>query len=55
MTDLYDKVKEDLHFWLEWAEKSGIGFNLPEFGLSVVPKVPNIPRFAGKEKAAEAA
>lgn len=26
MTDLYDKVKEDLHFWLEWAEKSGIGF-----------------------------
>ncbi len=40
MTDLYDKVREDLQFRLEWAEKCGIGFELPEFGLSVVPNVP---------------
>jgi integrase len=55
MTDLYDKVKEDLPFRLEWAEKCGIGFDLPEFGLSVVPNVPNVPRNKGIEKAACAA
>jgi hypothetical protein len=41
MTILYDKVKEVLQFRLEWAEKCGVGFELAEFGLSVVPKVPN--------------
>jgi integrase len=55
MTDLYDKVKEDLQFRLEWAEKCGIGFDLPEFGLSTVPNVPNVPKNRDIEKAACAA
>jgi hypothetical protein len=42
MTDLYDKVKDDQAFRLEWAEKCGIGFEIPGFGLSVVPNVPKI-------------
>jgi integrase len=55
MTDLYDKVKEDLQFRLEWAEKCGIGFELPEFGLSIVPNVPNVPKNEDVEMAACAA
>jgi hypothetical protein len=55
MTDLYDKVKEDKQFRLEWAEKCGIGSELPEFGLSIVPKVPNVPKSEGMEEAACAA
>ncbi len=55
MTDLYDKVKEDLQFRLDWAEKCGIGFDLPEFGLSIVPKVPNVPRTDDITEAAYAA
>ena len=55
MTDLYDKVKEDQQFRLEWAEKCGIGFELPEFGLFDVPKRPNVPRKADMKKAASAA
>lgn len=55
MTDLYDKVKEDKQFRLEWAEKCGIGFELPRFGLSFVPNVPNVPRNEDTEKAACAA
>ena len=55
MTDLYDKVKEDLQFRLEWAEKCGIGFDLPEFGLSIVPKVPNVPKTEDITEAACAA
>lgn len=55
MTDLYDKVKEDLQFRLEWAEKCGIGFELPEFGLSIVPSVPNVPKNGGADAAACAA
>ena len=38
MSDLYDKIKEDLPFRKEWAEKAGFGFGLP----SVVPTVPKI-------------
>jgi integrase len=38
MGDLYDKIKEDLAFRKEWAEKCGFGFKLP----SVVPNVPKI-------------
>jgi hypothetical protein len=55
MTDLYDKIKEDKQFRLEWAEKCGIGFELPELGLSIVPKVPNVPRKEGVGEAACAA
>ena len=36
MSDLYDKVKEDVPFRKEWAEKCGFGFEL----ASVVPSVP---------------
>ncbi len=35
MSDLYDKIKEDVDFRREWAEKCGFGFELP----SVVPSV----------------
>lgn len=38
MSDLYDKIKEDVAFRREWAEKCGIGFEL--FPLNV----PNVPR-----------
>jgi hypothetical protein len=41
---LYDKIKEEKQFRLEWGEKCEIGFGLPEFGLSTVPKVPNVPK-----------
>ena len=36
MSDLYEKIKEDVAFRREWAEKCGFGFKLP----SVVPSVP---------------
>ena len=38
MSDLYDKVKEDVGFRRKWAERCGFGFELP----SVVPNVPKI-------------
>jgi integrase len=38
MSALYDKIKEDVAFRREWAEKCGFGFELP----SVVPNVPKI-------------
>ncbi len=38
MSDLYDKIKDDLAFRLTWAEQSGIGFNIG----SVVPNVPKM-------------
>ena len=36
MSALYDKIKEDVAFRREWAERCGFGFDLP----SVVPNVP---------------
>ena len=36
MSDLYDKIKEDVAFRRKWADKCGFGFQLP----SVVPNVP---------------
>ncbi|HWR34938.1 MAG TPA: site-specific integrase [Clostridia bacterium] len=36
MSDLYDKIKEDVEFRKKWAEQCGLGFELP----SVVPNVP---------------
>jgi len=45
MSDLYDKIREDIPFRKKWAEKSGFGFELP----SVVPNVPK------KEEQSEAA
>jgi hypothetical protein len=38
MGDLYDKIKEDVEFRKEWAEKCGFGFELS----SVVPNVPKM-------------
>jgi len=38
MGDLYDKIKEDVEFRKEWAEKCGFGLKLP----SVVPNVPKM-------------
>ena len=37
MSDLYHKIKEDDEFRLEWAEKCGLGFELPPIG-------PNVPK-----------
>ena len=48
MDDLYDRVKDDSAFRRKKAEEYGIGFTLPSV-------VPNVPRFAGKTKAAKAA
>ena len=48
MSDLYDKIKEDVQFRREWAERSGFGFELP----SVVPNVPKIAEKAEVQKAA---
>jgi len=48
MSDLYDKVKEDLAFRREWAERCGIGFELP----SVIPCVPKNEAKDEAEKAA---
>jgi integrase len=37
MSDLYDKIKEDVEFRRKWAERCGFGFQLP-------PVVPNVPK-----------
>lgn len=42
MSDLYDKIKEDVQFRRKWAEKCGFGFELTDLGLPVVPNVPKI-------------
>jgi integrase len=55
MGDLYDKIREDVQFRLACAETCGVGFELPEFCLSFVPNVPNVPRNVDNEKAACAA
>jgi integrase len=48
MSDLYDKIKEDVAFRRHWAERSGYGFELPSV-------VPNVPRIAEQAEAAKAA
>jgi hypothetical protein len=48
MSDLYDKIREDIGFRKEWAEKAGFGFELP----SVVPNVPKMERKSEARKAA---
>jgi hypothetical protein len=48
MSDLYDKIKEDVVFRRMWAEKCGFGFELP----SVVPNVPKRTEEAAVLKAA---
>lgn len=48
MSDLYDKIREDVQFRKMWAEKSGFGFELPSV-------VPNVPKIAEEVEAANAA
>ena len=48
MGGLYDKIKDDVAFRREWAEKCGFGFVLP----SVVPNVPKTKENDTAEKAA---
>lgn len=48
MSDLYDKIKDDVPFRKKWAEQCGFGFELPSI-------VPNVPKIAFKTKAAKAA
>ena len=38
LSDLYDKISEDVEFRRKWAEKCGFGFELS----SVVPNVPKM-------------
>jgi integrase len=42
MADLYDKVRENVKFRKEVAEKAGLGFELPVKNASVEPKKPKI-------------
>jgi hypothetical protein len=37
MSDLYDKVKDDVGFRRKWTQRCGFGFELP----AVVPNVPS--------------
>jgi integrase len=48
MSDLYDKIKEDVTFRRKWAERCGFGFELPSV-------VPNVPKIVQKPAAAKAA
>jgi hypothetical protein len=48
MSDLYDKIKEDVAFRRKWAERCAFGFDLPSV-------VPNVPKTAEKAEAEEAA
>jgi hypothetical protein len=48
MSDLYDKIKEDVAFRRTWAERCGFGFELPSV-------VPNVPKTSVKTRAAKAA
>jgi hypothetical protein len=48
MSDLYDKIKEDVAFRRKWAEQCGFGFELP----SVVPNVPKLAEKTEGQKAA---
>ena len=47
MSDLYDKIKEDVPFCRKWAERCGFGFQLP-------PVVPNVPKCTENAEAAVA-
>jgi integrase len=49
MSDLYDKIREDVEFRREVADRVGIGFELPK--LSIVPNVPNSAEEVGAVKA----
>ena len=48
MSDLYDKIKEDVPFRKKWAGQCGFGFELPSV-------VPNVPKKEDETKAVRAA
>lgn len=48
MSDLYDKIKEDVEFRRKWAKKCGFGFELSSV-------VPNVPKMEEKYEARKAA
>jgi integrase len=39
MSDLYDKVRHDVGFRREWAERCGIGFDLHPLVVPMIPKI----------------
>ena len=47
ISDLYDKIKEDISFRRKWAEQCSCGFELPSV-------VPNVPRIAERAEAVNA-
>jgi hypothetical protein len=51
MDELYDKIKEEVEFRREWAERCGFGFKPP----SVVPSLLNVPEMEGKHESRKAA
>ena len=48
MSALYDKIKENEKFRRDWAEKCGIGFELPSV-------VPNVPKTEGNDEVVKTA
>jgi len=48
MSDLYDKIKDDVSFRKKWAEQCGFGFELPS-------GVPNVLKITSKTEVAKAA
>jgi hypothetical protein len=42
MSDLYDKIRQDVKFRKEVAEKAGLGFELPSKAAVVGPNGPRI-------------
>jgi integrase len=46
MSDLYDKIKEDVAFRRKWAERCGFGFDLSSV-------VPNVPKTAEKNRSSK--
>lgn len=52
MSDLYDKIKYNVEFRRESAEKCGIGFELPP---RIVPKVPKLESLSGRFASGEVA
>lgn len=49
MSDLYDKIKEDVAFRKEVANACGVGFEVPATFFPIEPSEPKIQLEAGKE------
>jgi integrase len=39
MSDVYDKVRDDVGFRREWAERCGVGFDLRPLVVPMIPKI----------------